>query len=309
MSKQKPRTIEEQVSILRNRGMEFGDMELAKQFLGRVSYFRMKYYWIDLVDPETDDFKDGSIFEDVIERYELDKELRLILFNAIELLEVGLRSKIITKISLAMGTGLWYLNRDLFEDEEYHRDFVLDLKYEFGRSTDPFARDYIRNHDDWDEDSLYGDNPDAWMIFETATFGTLSKMYKNLKAQSPLQSAIANEFGMYSTKEFSSWLEAISVLRNIIAHHSRLWYRIFSKKSVNIKRHRDVWLNVDMTENMRKRAFGVISCLLYLCNALTPDNRIKDNIIQLFDRHPNVPIYLLGFTDGWKDYPIWRRDK
>jgi abortive infection bacteriophage resistance protein len=207
---------------------------------------------------------------------------------------------------LSTGTGLWYLDNSLFENKDYHEDFVLDLKYEFGRSTDPFARDFIRDNNNWDEESLDGDNPDAWMIFETATFGTLSKMYKNLKAQSPLQSTIANEFGLYSSKDLSSWLEAISVLRNAVAHHSRLWYRIFAKKPVNIKVHRDKWLYQDMTDNQRKRAFGVISCLLYLVNALNPNNTLKEEILQLFTNHPKVPVYMLGFTGDWKDNPIWK---
>ena len=239
--------------------MEFTSELDARALLARVSYFRLKYYWVDMIDDGTDDFKEGSCFGDVIERYEFDKELRQILFDAIEILEVGLRSKIISVLSLSTGTGLWYLDKSLFENYHYHEDFVLDLKYEFGRSSDPFARDFIKNHSDWDAKSLGGSNPDAWMIFETATFGTLSKMYKNLKSQSPLQSVIANEFGLYSSRDFSSWLEAICLMRNVIAHHSRLWYRIFTKKPVSIRNHRDRWLNVDLTENQRKRAYGLIS--------------------------------------------------
>lgn len=306
MGNQKPRTIEEQLAKLKSLGMEFHDEDLAKKYLCRVSYFRMKYFWIDMIDEVSGDFKKDVYFEDVIERYEFDKSLRQILFNAIETLEVGLRAKIITTLSLATDSGLWYLDNTLFENKDFHEDFVFDLKYEFGRSTDPFARDYIRDHADWDEESLGGDNPDAWMIIETATFGTLSKMYKNLKAQSPLQSAIANEFGLYSSKELSSWLEALSVLRNVVAHHSRLWYRIFSKKPVNIKGHRNNWLSNDMTENQRKRAFGVISCLLYLCNSIAPENQVKEDIKQLFANHPKVPIYMLGFTTGWQNNPLWK---
>lgn len=296
MSNQKPRTLEEQLSILKNRGMKFHDEQLARTYLTRVSYFRMKYFWIDLIDENSDEFKDNVYFEDVIERYEFDKSLREILFNAIETLEVGLRARIISTLSLATGTGLWYLDDSLFENKDYHEDFVLDLKYEFGRSTDPFARNFISENTRWEEDSLAGDNPDAWMIIETATFGTLSKMYKNLKAQSPMQSAIANEFGIYSSKELSSWLEAISVLRNTIAHHSRLWYKIFTKKPTNIKRHSYKWLNQDMTENQRKRAFGIISCLLYLVNTLDSQNKMKERILQLFSYYPKIPIYMLGFT-------------
>ena len=77
-------------------------------------------------------------------------------------------------------------------------------------------------------------------------------------------------------------------------------------KPVNIKVHRDKWLYQDMTDNQRKRAFGVISCLLYLVNALNPNNTLKEEILQLFTNHPKVPVYMLGFTGDWKDNPIWK---
>ena len=166
-------------------------------------------------DEETEhDFKEGSLFDDVIARYNFDRNLRLILFDAIEIIEVALRAKIINHLSQAKDSGLWYLDASLFERKDYYEDFVLDLMYEFDRSTEPFAKEYIAEHPSWERESMEGDNPDAWMILEVATFGTLSKMYKNLKSQLPERAAIANDFGLYSAKELSSWLEAISVLRN-----------------------------------------------------------------------------------------------
>ena len=117
MSNQKPRTVDEQISRLKNLGMEFHDEELAKKYLGHVSYFRMKYFWIDMIDEVTGDFKENVYFEDVIERYEFDKSLRQILFNSIETLEVGLRTKIISVLSLATDSGLWYLDNMLFENK------------------------------------------------------------------------------------------------------------------------------------------------------------------------------------------------
>lgn len=286
--------------------MAFGDLDLAKSYLSRVSYFRLKYFWIDMLEDDSDNFKENSRFEEVIERYEFDKALRQILFKAIETLEVGIRTKIITTLSTATGTGLWYLDSNLFENRDFHEDFVLDIKYEFARSTDPFAREFILENDNWNADSIGGANPDAWMIFETATFGTLSKMYKNLKAQSPLKSAIANELGLYSSRDLSSWLESITILRNTVAHHSRLWYRIFTKKPVNISRHKYPWLKAVMPENQRKRAFGIISCLLYLSNAIEPNNNLKEEIVNLVSSHPSVPIRMLGFPSDWRTNPIWR---
>lgn len=295
---QRPRTIQEQLCRLKEKGMVFNDEQNAISYLSRISYFRLKYYWVDMLDANAEHFINGANFDNVIVRYEFDKKLRNILFGAVEILEVGLRTKFITTLSLATNTGLWYLNGSLFNNQQFHTNLVLDMKYEFERNSDPFVRQYIIDHPNWDKNTLDGDNPDAWMIFETATFGTLSKMYKNLLNQSPLKSKIANEFGLYSARELSSWLEAISVLRNIIAHHSRMWYKIFSKKPTNINRHRDDWMLSDLTEHQRKRAFGVISCLLYLCNAICSDNTIKQDIKNLFVSYPNIPIYMIGFTRG-----------
>lgn len=286
--------------------MVFNDERIATSYLARISYFRLKYYWVDMIDVTTGDFIEGTNFNTVIDRYEFDKKLRNILFGAIEVLEVGLRTKLITTLSLATNTGLWYLDGSLFDNQHFHSNLVLDMKNEFDRNSDPFVRKYISDHPHWNKTSFGGDNPDAWMIFETATFGTLSKMYKNLKNQSPLKSQIANEFGLYSARELSSWLEAISVLRNIIAHHSRIWYKIFSKKPTNINRHRDGWMLADMTEHQRKRAFGVISCLIYLCNAITSNNTIKNEIKDLFAAYPTIPVFMIGFTREWEKNPIWR---
>lgn len=303
---QRPRTIQEQLNLLKEKGMTFDDEQVAISYLSRISYFRLKYYWADMIEKSTGRFYTNTNFNTIIERYEFDKKLRNILFDAIEIVEVGLRTKFITTLSLATNTGLWYLDNSLFENQQFHTNLVLDMKYEFNRNSDPFVRQYILDHPNWDKVTLNGDNPDAWMIFETATFGTLSKMYKNLKNQSSLKSRIANEFGLFSARELSSWLEAISVLRNIIAHHSRIWYKIFSKKPTNINNHRFPWMLSDMTEHQRKRAFGVISCLLYLCNAIKPNNTIKQDIKNLFNIYPNIPIFMIGHTNGWEHNPIWK---
>jgi abortive infection bacteriophage resistance protein len=61
---QRPRTIEEQVSLLRAKGMEFEDLGEAKALLARISYFRLKYFWTDLIDDSTDgDFLPDTSFE------------------------------------------------------------------------------------------------------------------------------------------------------------------------------------------------------------------------------------------------------
>lgn len=277
------------------------------EYLSHISYFRLKYYWTDMIDEETDnEFRPDASFDKVIERYSFDHKLRLILFDAVEIIEVALRAKIINHLSKAADSGLWYLDSSLFENAEYHEEFVDELKNEFGRSTEPFAKEYIANQYKWNCGSPKGTNPDAWMIIEIATFGTLSKMYKNLKNQLPQRAAIANDFGLYSAKEFSNWLEIISLMRNIIAHHSRLWNRSLGKKTMNIKGHRDKWLNTPLTENQKNKLYGVMTAMLYLCNAVDAGNSIKEKFLTLIKEYPNIPICKLGFISHWFNEPIWK---
>lgn len=153
---QRPRTIQEQLTRLKEKGMEFNDEQIAISYLARISYFRLKYYWVDMLDINTRHFVNGTSFNTIIDRYEFDKKLRNILFGAIEILEVGLRTKFITTLSLATNTGLWYLDNSLFENQQFHTNLVLDMKYEFARNSDPFVRQYILDHPDWDKNTLSG---------------------------------------------------------------------------------------------------------------------------------------------------------
>ncbi len=273
----------------------------------RVSYSRLKYYWQDLNGVNSDDdFQEGTSFQTVVERYTFDHKFRVILFDAIETIEVALRAKIINHMSKSAGNGLWYLDSSLFENEQRHRDFVLDLKYEFERSTEPFAKKYVAEHPDWDSESLDGDNPDAWLIIEIATFGTLSKMYKNLKSQLPQRSAIANDFGLYSAKDFSNWIEVVSLMRNIVAHHSRLWNRSLGKKIVEPKGKRDTWLNTELTELQKKKPYSVTCAIAYLCKAVNPKHGFTNSIKQLCLEYPNIPYERYGFPIRWEKAPLWR---
>lgn len=87
---QRPRSIEEQISLLRAKGMKFEDLDEAKSVLDRISYFRLKYFWTDLIDEATEGcFFPETSFDMVIKRYNFDHNLRLVLFDAIEMIEVA----------------------------------------------------------------------------------------------------------------------------------------------------------------------------------------------------------------------------
>lgn len=302
---QRPYTIDEQVNYLTSMGMPL-DEEQAKATLRKIGYFRLKPFWWDMKDNATGRFLPNASFELACERYYFDKELRMILFSAIELIEITLRAKMVNHFSNG-ANGLWYLDTNLFTDLNEHKETILTLKREFNRSKDPIVVSFINDPAiDWRKRRLDGDNPDAWFIFEYASFGTLSKIYANIKHQNPKRSAVANDLGLFKSAELSSWLQAITVMRNFIAHHSRLWNRTFATPPATPKRTRDPWVGRVRPERLKNTPYYTITAILYLCNAIEPDNRLARQLFKLFRRHPKIDIAKYGFVGDWRNEPIWK---
>lgn len=180
-----------------------------------------------------------------------------------------------------------------------YQNTIFELKKEFSRSQEIFIKDQKQRNPNQDAD--------AWKILEIASMGTLSKLYKNLKHQLPPKAAIANEMGLNLHSELSSWLEAITYVRNIIAHHSRLWNRNMVKAPiVNLKNPLSIWLDQPLIPVQNKKPFLIISTMVYLCNHVTPNHQIKSKILALFSSNPNIPIYKLGFLNSWQNQGLWK---
>jgi abortive infection bacteriophage resistance protein len=302
-------TIAEQIQLLRSRGMLFRDETQAASYLKNISYYRLKGYWWDMQsDFVLHTMKPNTWFEDIIDRYNFDRHLRLILFDAIERIEIALRTKMIYHLSIKYG-GLWYLDSSLFENniitikdgtvKTIHQYTLDELQREFKRSQEIFVQDHRNRYPDQDAD--------AWKILEVASMGTLSRIYKNLKHQLPAKAIIAKEMGLNLHSELSSWLEAITYIRNIIAHHSRLWSINTVKKPIDqLNNPLGPWFNNQIQPVQAKKVFLIISCMIYLCNAVTPRHHIKIKILELFNSNPGIPIYKLGFLNNWEKEPLWQ---
>lgn len=308
MANKKAYTIADQISLLQGRGMLFKDVSTAPHFLENISYYRLKGYWWDMqADYKKHIFKPNTYFEDIIDRYNFDRHLRLILFDAIERIEIALRTKMIYHLSLSYG-GLWYKNTSLFSNktvtynkitQTQHMHTLSDLEKEFRRSKEIFVKDHKHRHKSSD--------PDAWKIMEVASLGVLSKLYKSLNNQLPEKSTISKEMGLNINTELSSWLEAITYVRNIIAHHSRLWSRNMVKRPVEqINNPINTWLSFPLSSVQAKKPFLIISTMLYLCNKVTPNHDIKNKIIHLINSNPNIGIYKMGFLNNWDKHDIWK---
>lgn len=213
----------------------------------------------------------------------------------------------INYLSMSYG-GLWYLNTSLFDintttyngvTKTNHQFALEELQKEFKRSKEIFIVDHKNRYPNKDAD--------AWKTLEVASMGTLSKLYKNLNHQLPEKALIANDMGLNLSSELSSWLEALAYVRNIIAHHSRLWSRNMVKRPiVNINNPQNDWLTNPLTPVQIKKPFLIISSMIYLCNKVTPNHQVKSKLLDLIKDNPNVPIYKLGFLNNWEKQPLWK---
>lgn len=112
-----PKTIPDQIALLQNRNLSFRNVADAPHFLSNISYYRLQGYWWEMQDDKINHhFANGSFFEDALDLYNFDRHFRLIVFNAIERLEIALRTKLIYHLSLTYGPH-WYIDPSLFDSQ------------------------------------------------------------------------------------------------------------------------------------------------------------------------------------------------
>ena len=166
-----------QIQKLRKRGMIIEDKALAEHYLMNVGYYRLVGYWWPMqADKVTHFFKPGSKFENVVGLYNFDRELRLLLFDVIERIEIGFRSRLNYYVCAEVSPW-WFEDPIIFKNAEQHHNTLESIDKELKRSREPFIKDhYVKYHRD-------KRRPPAWKTLEIASFGNISKLYGNLRKQ------------------------------------------------------------------------------------------------------------------------------
>ncbi|PQB08960.1 CAAX protease [Polaribacter filamentus] len=294
-------TIEEQLQKLKDRGLLFSNESIALKYLSHISYYRLGEYWYVMQeDKEQHVFKPNSKFNDVIALYNFDAELRLLLFDVIEKIEISLRTKLIYHPSHEIDPW-WFQNFELFSDSMALTKTLSNLQGELERSKDVTIKNHFKNHKD---DKRF---PPAWKSLEQTSFGALSKLYGNLKPTVKAKDTIAKEFGAVNHTFLPSWLQSIAQIRNFCAHHSRLWNRNLPNTFKLLPKPPNPWI-VDK-ENVPKQfnKLYVHMCLMkYMLNEIQPNNLFTSRLDALFTKYPNVDSNALDMKPNWQQEPLWQ---
>lgn len=306
----------EQISKLRGRYLIVEDEVTASQYLQNISYYRLRAYTYPFQDnsegSDHEFLRRDISFQDIIDLYCFDRRLRSLLFNAIEKIEVALRTRIALEYSVDEGTGHWFLNHRLYDK---HDKFVAltrnetidgkkvlgDLMKEVARSNEEFIVHYFNK---------YGEPefPPAWMTLEVVSMGMLSKLFYALANTNKSSKAITRGLGLHKVGILKNWIHALSSLRNHCAHHSRIWNRRFTI-SLSFPYQTDVpFLSQEEAGAIRNnKLFAYISVILYVLQIISPDSSFKTKLLQLLEDRPKLVKFKdMGFPDGWKNYTLWK---
>ncbi|AEL24444.1 Abi family protein [Cyclobacterium marinum] len=300
MFDKRPTTINEQIEILKSRGLKIESESEASHYLSHISYYRLGEYWHSMQeDKERHIFKATSKFSDVIALYCFDRELRSLLFDVIEKLEISLRTKLIYHLSHEFDPW-WFQNFEIFTDSRALVKTLSGLEEEISRSKDPILKNHFKKHKD---DKRF---PPAWKTLEQTSFGALSKLYGNLKNTIKSKNTIAEEYGTVNHTFLPSWLQSIAQIRNYCAHHSRLWNKNLPGAPKLLSNPPYAWVQ-DVPKQHEFLKLYVHLCLMkYLLNVVAPGNHFTKKLIHLFEKYPNVDPNALGMKLNWSEEDLWK---
>lgn len=289
--------ITDQIGKLLGHGMTIADRAYAEHCLQHISYYRLSAYWLPFEYPKGQAgprYKPGTTFEDVMALYDFDRQLRLLVLDAVERVEVAVRGSWAYQMAM-LGGPHGYIDAGHYADINRYNDNCRKLDREVRRSKDNFIRHYRRNYSG-------PARPPVWMASELMSFGLLSQWYAALK-EPKVRHSVAAPFDL-DERIFVTFVHQLAVVRNICAHHSRLWNRIIDV-SFTIPKKRPKELAVALNRQAPKRVYNTFAMLQFLLSRADPANDWGNRLIALMAILPAGRSDEMGFPADWTSWKLW----
>ncbi|WP_038912241.1 Abi family protein [Dickeya dadantii] len=294
---------DELIDLLLSRGMDIPDRYHAIKKISQVGYYRLSGFWypcrIPHITPENirtrlDQVRPGTNFRAVYDLYLFDKKLRLLIMDALERIEVYVRSVIAHEIGKI--SPLSYLDDSLINPKHLSPSSDRRSKWltKHSNKISESREDFIKWHE-----GRYEGFP-FWVVIEVWDFGLMSKYYAMLKDS--YRNKILSRLGIPSGNGaiFQNWLSAMNVLRNRCAHHSRIWNKVNEPKIMPLPNH-PYFKHLHLSNDAYERMYGMIAILWLLVKEIGPGSNWIRDIADLIDTKPPLPgcnLTAMGFPDN-----------
>ncbi|MFE4949326.1 Abi family protein [Leifsonia sp. NPDC056665] len=203
-------------------------------FLYSSNYYRVSGYARCFYQPNADRYVAGTTAAQLVDIYDLDRSIRNLVLDGVGVVEPTLRSRVAFHVAKVIGGGDGYLDETLYlpiapttpvsyvnggkrwQAEVKNRDKVLGTF----RAIQGRDEIFIRHHID------RGDPVPFWAAIEVVSIGTFSRFLKALRDKSVL-APVTKSLQLEDEPKLLQAIQNIAFLRNIAAHHGRLWNRRF----------------------------------------------------------------------------------
>ena len=309
-----PLTYKEQIGLLKSRGVKFADEQRAERHLANISYYRLSAYMLPYKKKKgeaiIDQFKEGTTWDMIHQLYVFDRKLRLLVFDAIERLEIAIRTQIIYQLSHKYGSH-WQDDSSIFNSpvtktlrdgrvvtSDAYGEIQKHIKEQLhNNKAEVFIQHYRNKYDN-------PINPPSWMSVEIMYFNHLSRICTGLKKRADIN-GIASYF-VLPPQTFCSWLHTINYIRNICAHHARLWNRDMNIVPEKLLFSKSLeWISNSNTVK-RSKVYYFLCMLNYLLQTANPTSPFKKRLIELLEEYRDVvSLKAMGFPADWESEKMW----
>ncbi len=300
-----PLSYEKQAELLIQRGL-IADKGVLVERLENVNYYRLSGYLFPYRQAD-DSFKAETTFEEVWKHYTFDRRLRLIVMDAIERIEVSVKTQLIYNVSHKT-QAFGYMESECFPmmSVSEHESLVKKIVEEVSRSKERFVGHFKNKYGNAHRFTGVAGAEHIilplWMVGEILSFGTVLTAYRGVSNE--IKGNIAKRYHI-PVPVLTSWLQTVNVIRNICAHHGRLWNRELGVKPYIPRKNKyPEWH--DPVAIPRNRVFGVLTILRYLLKIIAPQSNWKKRFMALLDEYPNISRWSMGFSDNWQESPLWK---
>jgi abortive infection bacteriophage resistance protein len=302
--------------------MVISDLRKAEICLARIGYYRLSAYWYpfrkseQIIDVKTgnitinilDDFQIGTDFTKIIELYVFDKKLRMIVLDALERIEIGVR----TEIALLLGQYSPWAHRDpnCFHGNfsvrakrnktfTAHVEWISRLDDKLEKSREVFAKHFKQKYP--------GSHLPIWIAVELLDFGALSHIYSGMTIKD--KDNISARYGVAAGQTFETWMRCLNDVRNICAHHSRLWNKplVSQPKLPLIGSISDID-HLQGDGHGQTRLYAALVIMRCMLRVINPSSTWVQRLKQHLDTLPinnSISLNGAGFPVDWKDQALW----
>ncbi|GGH66077.1 Abi family protein [Rothia aerolata] len=306
--KKPPLTLDELVQRLVSRGLTVNSYERAVRYLGQIGYYRLSPYMIPFQVPGSDHkFQPQTSFEEILKLYLFDKSLRLLMTDALERIEVAVRATITDYMSTTYQDSHWYTRDVHFKNLQGHHRLLsmIETRCEEQLRQKPERKSgnilYPSALEHYLTTYAQPKLPPSWLTMEMLTIGQLSRLFSNLRQRSD-KTAIAKKLGV-TAPVLESWLETYVRVRNICAHHGRLWnvgLGVYPKipKSSAIR-----WVETPVLAT--ERLYPVLISVQTMMYTISPRSLWARRLNDLLAHAPSIALSGMGMPQEWASDSFW----